>query len=51
MEQSIFTNGRKIITTRCPVRINGQKLVAAVPAPQVGEHNEKILKEFVSALK
>jgi len=51
MEQTIYANGKRIITTRCPVRINGEKLFAAVPAPQVGEHNEKIYNDFVSAGK
>jgi len=51
MEQIIYSNGKKIITTRCPVRINGQKLVAAAPAPQVGEHNKKICKDLLSADK
>ena len=51
MEQIIYSNGKKIITTRCPVRINGQKLVAAAPAPQVGEHNKKIYKDLLSADK
>ena len=51
MEQTIYSNGKKIITTRCPVRINGQKLFAAAPAPQVGEHNKKIYKDLLSADK
>jgi len=51
MEQTIYSNGKKIITTRCPVRINGQKLFAAAPAPQVGEHNKKIYNDFISAGK
>jgi len=51
MEQIIYSNGKKIITTRCPVRINGQKLFAAAPAPQVGEHNKKIYKDLLSADK
>jgi CoA:oxalate CoA-transferase len=48
MEQTVITSkGEKIITTRCPVRINGKKLFSAVPAPTLGEHNKKIMEEFL----
>jgi len=47
MEQTIVTaSGKKMITTRCPVRINGELLSSRVPAPQLGEHNDKIKNEF-----
>ena len=47
MEQSIFTaDGKEIITTRCPIRFNGKRLFSAKPAPQLGEHNVKILHEL-----
>ncbi|TDH27493.1 CoA transferase [Segetibacter sp. 3557_3] len=43
MQQEIITaEGRKIVTTRCPIRINGERLFSSVPAPQLGEHNKKI---------
>ncbi len=48
MEQVINTGTKLITTTRCPIRINGQRLFAAKPAPQVGEHNKKIYNDFVS---
>ena len=48
MEQTITTSkGAQITTTRCPIRINGERLFAAKPAPQLGEHTEKINKELI----
>lgn len=47
MEQSISaSNGKKITTTRCPIRINGKRLFAEKPAPRLGQHNEKIIEEL-----
>lgn len=46
MEQDILVNGRKITTTRCPIRINEGKLFAGKPAPKLAEHNKKILEEL-----
>ncbi|RYZ16538.1 MAG: hypothetical protein EOP49_51620 [Sphingobacteriales bacterium] len=46
MEQVIYSGKEKIFTTRCPIRINGEKLYADRPAPQLGEHNEAIKKAF-----
>lgn len=46
MEQTIDTKGKPITTTRCPIRINGEKLFSSRPAPQLGEHNEKIYSEL-----
>ncbi|MEO7309987.1 MAG: CaiB/BaiF CoA-transferase family protein [Chitinophagaceae bacterium] len=46
MEQVIQAGDRKIVTTRCPIRINGQKLYAKRPAPQLGEHNASITRDF-----
>jgi crotonobetainyl-CoA:carnitine CoA-transferase CaiB-like acyl-CoA transferase len=48
MEQTINTGGRQIVTTRCPVRINGEKLFAGKPAPQLGADNQKIMEELVT---
>lgn len=39
MEQVILVDGREIRTTRCPIRINGRRLVSAKPAPRLGQHN------------
>jgi crotonobetainyl-CoA:carnitine CoA-transferase CaiB-like acyl-CoA transferase len=48
MEQTITTSkGAAITTTRCPIRINGERLFAAKPAPQLGEHTEKINEELI----
>jgi Predicted acyl-CoA transferases/carnitine dehydratase len=47
MEQTLTTsNGEKIVTTRCPVRINGERLFSNIPAPKLGEHNKKIMDQF-----
>ena len=47
MEQTLNAAGKEIITTRSPVRINGKRLVSVKPAPKLGEHNKKIIEEFV----
>jgi crotonobetainyl-CoA:carnitine CoA-transferase CaiB-like acyl-CoA transferase len=51
MEQPVrIAEGKKIVTTRCPIRINGQILTSDIPAPQLGEHNRKIKNElFIKA--
>lgn len=47
MEQNIMApNGKFIRTTRCPIRINGQRLYSDKPAPALGEHNESICREM-----
>ncbi|MBS1653659.1 MAG: CoA transferase [Bacteroidetes bacterium] len=46
MEQSVHVHGKEIITTRCPVRINGERLYTDVAAPALGEHTQKIIDEF-----
>ena len=49
MEQTISNSEEKVITTtRCPIRMNGKRLFAEKPAPQLGEHNQKIIEELVS---
>jgi len=48
MEQVVDTKNKKIITTRCPIRINGERLVSDKPAPALGEHTEKLKKELIS---
>ncbi|WP_207514205.1 CaiB/BaiF CoA transferase family protein [Longitalea luteola] len=48
MEQTITTSkGKDITTTRCPIRINGQRLFSSKPAPQLGEHTKQINKELL----
>ena len=48
MEQKINVAGIEIITTRCPIRINGEKLYSEKPAPKLGEHNEKVMREMAA---
>lgn len=33
-------------TTRCPIRIDGELLTSAMPAPRIGEHNDLLRQEF-----
>jgi CoA:oxalate CoA-transferase len=48
MEQTITTtHGKEITTTRCPIRINGERIFSPKPAPQLGEHTEAIKKELI----
>lgn len=48
MEQTITTaGGKRITTTRCPIRINGERLYSPKPAPRLGEHNELISKDLI----
>jgi crotonobetainyl-CoA:carnitine CoA-transferase CaiB-like acyl-CoA transferase len=48
MEQTLATGGgQPIVTTRCPIRINGQKLVAGRPAPALGQDRERIVTELL----
>ena len=51
MEQELNANGKKIITTRCPIRINGERIKSNKPAPVLGEHNNKVLEEFINKKK
>jgi len=46
MEQTIDVDDNGIITTRCPITINGRQLTSFVPAPELGAQNEKILSEL-----
>jgi CoA:oxalate CoA-transferase len=48
MEQPLAAlHGKKITTTRCPIRINGERLFSSKPAPQLGEQNEIIKKALL----
>lgn len=46
MEQTVGVNGSSFITTRCPIRINGERLFSSNPAPGLGEHTQKIKEQF-----
>jgi crotonobetainyl-CoA:carnitine CoA-transferase CaiB-like acyl-CoA transferase len=39
-------NGASLITTRCPIQIDGAILTSPVGAPKIGEHNAVIVREF-----
>ena len=47
MVQSVkCASGETLLTTRCPVRIDGQLLNSPIGAPRTGEHTHQILDEF-----
>ena len=48
MEQPITTaRGKSLLTTRCPIRIDGQRLFSGKPAPGLGQDNQKIVMELL----
>jgi len=48
MEQPITTaKGWTLLTTRCPIRIDGQRLFSGKPAPALGQDNQKIVMELL----
>ncbi|HWK07107.1 MAG TPA: CaiB/BaiF CoA-transferase family protein [Puia sp.] len=48
MEQTLTTaGGEEIITTRCPIRINGEKLINGRPAPALGQDKERVVAELL----
>ena len=46
MEQTVGTEEKKFLTTRCPIRLNHEKLISSKPAPSLGEQNTKIKSEL-----
>lgn len=47
MEVTVKTSkGLEVTTTRCPIRVDGKLLISDKGAPQLGEHNEAIEKQF-----
>lgn len=47
MDQKLpLLSGEEVHTTRCPIRLDDQKIYASKPAPRVGQHTEEIRKEF-----
>ena len=47
MEQTVRKgNGVEYRTTRCPIRINGNRLYCGMGSPSIGEHNDSILAEL-----
>ena len=50
MEQTVqLSNGKRFTTTRCPIRINGQRIFNDRPAPQLGEHTKAITAELLNS--
>lgn len=50
MEQVVRrANGAELRTTRCPIRIDGQRLFSPRAAPHPGEHNAAIESELIHA--
>lgn len=48
MLQEVETkSGARLTTTRCPIRIDGQRLTATRGAPKIGEHSQEIRNEYV----
>jgi crotonobetainyl-CoA:carnitine CoA-transferase CaiB-like acyl-CoA transferase len=48
MEQTVTRgNGRSYGTTRCPIRINGEKLYSEKGSPKIGEHRDAVREEFL----
>ena len=49
MEQTVKKgNGFTYETTRCPIRLNGQRLYSNTGSPDIGEHNALIEREFLA---
>ena len=49
MEQTIYASQRKeILTTRCPIRINGRALTSSKAAPALGAHTEEIINNLIN---
>jgi crotonobetainyl-CoA:carnitine CoA-transferase CaiB-like acyl-CoA transferase len=47
MELDVTTGyGLKVRTTRCPIRVDGSKLLSRKGAPRLGEHNRMVEAEF-----
>lgn len=48
IEQTILCGNKELITTRCPVRINGKRIFSNKPAPALGEHNREIIEVLIN---
>lgn len=46
MEQYVYSGSKRLKTTRCPARIDGELLTSEKGAPALGEHNQGIDDEF-----
>lgn len=48
IEQKIKAGDTEFTTTRCPIRINNQRIFSSKPAPKVGEHTEQVRADFIN---
>lgn len=48
MEQTVGSDEKQFVTTRCPIRINGKKLISPLAAPLLGEQTKKIKTELLN---
>ena len=46
IEHVLDIAGKDFFTTRCPIRINGERLYADKAAPKLGEHTKKVMSEL-----
>lgn len=46
LQTVVRDNGSSLVTTRCPIRVDGERLKARRGAPRIGEHNGEIEREF-----
>ena len=46
LQELEFEDGRKICTSRCPVKVDGEAYYSSRRAPDLGEDTEKIIQEF-----
>ncbi|QGQ94716.1 CoA transferase [Paenibacillus psychroresistens] len=46
-QQVTRSNGASLMTTRCPIRMDGQLFTSTKGSPRIGEHNAAILEEIV----
>ena len=47
MQQTINAGDKSIITTRCPIRINGKRIFSSKAAPGLGANNEAVYNDFI----
>ncbi|CAN5794990.1 CaiB/BaiF CoA-transferase family protein [soil metagenome] len=47
MEQTIKSGGKEIVTTRCPIRVNRERIFSDKAAPALGAHNETVFNDFI----
>ncbi len=46
LQDIVRDNGATMVTTRCPIRVDGEALKASRGSPKIGEHNAAIDAEF-----